>query len=155
MNLEIVEFDEEVLRQDTEEVDVPPTGAVKLLAARMLAIMDAVEGLGLAAPQVNHSERIFVASLGTDGDYYVFINPVIDDMSGGYSTDMEACLSLPGVTVKVRRAKVLRITYYDASGKLYERKKFKRMDARVIQHEMDHLEGKLIVDYANEFEFGE
>ena len=154
MNLEIVEFDEEILRQETEEVDVPPTGNVKLLTARMIQMMIAVDGLGLAAPQVNHSERIFVATLGNDGNYHVFINPVIDEMSGGHSTDLEACLSLPGVSVKVRRAKVLRITYYDAAGNLHERKKFKRMDARVIQHEMDHLDGKLIVDYAGNFEFG-
>lgn len=152
MNLEIVEFDEEILRQETEEVDVPPTGNVKLLTARMIQMMIAVDGLGLAAPQVNRSERIFVATLG--GDYHVFINPVIDETSGGHGTDVEACLSLPGVTVKVRRAKILRITYYDAAGNIHERKKFKRMDARVIQHEMDHLDGKLIVDYADNFEFG-
>ncbi len=152
MNLEIVEFDEEILRQETKEVEVPPDGNTKLLAARMLQMMMAVKGLGLAAPQVDRSERIFVASLG--GDYHVFVNPVIDDLSGGVGTEEEACLSLPGVTVKVRRNKIVRITYYDAAGNFHERKKFKRMDARVIQHEMDHLEGKLIVDYADSFEFG-
>lgn len=150
--LKIVEFDEEALRQTTEEVEIPPSGAVKLLAAQMLATMDAADGLGLAAPQVNRSERMFVVNLW--GKYHVFINPVIERFSEDVGTEEEACLSLPGVFVRVRRPKMVWITYYDAAGTLYERKKFKRRDARVIQHEFDHLEGKLIRDYATDFEFG-
>lgn len=153
MALKIIEFDEEVLRQETEEVEIPPSGEVKLLAAQMLATMDAADGLGLAAPQVNRSERVFVVNLW--GKYHVFINPIIERVSEDVSTEPEACLSLPGVIVNIRRPKMVWITYYDAAGKLYESKKFKRRDARVIQHEFDHLEGKLIVDYASEFEFGE
>ena len=153
MILKIVEFDEEVLRQETEEVEIPPSGEVKLLAAQMLATMDGADGLGLAAPQVNRSERIFVTNLW--GKYHVFINPVIERVSEDVGTEKEACLSLPGVMVRVRRPKMVWVTYYDAAGKLYESKKFKRRDARVVQHEMDHLSGKLIVDYASDFEFGE
>ena len=153
MILDIVEFDEEALRQETEEVEIPPSGEVKLLAAQMLATMDAADGLGLAAPQVNRSERLFVVNLW--GKYHVFINPVIERFSKDVGTEEEACLSLPGVFAKVRRPKMVWITYYDAAGKLYESRKFKRRDARVIQHEMDHLDGKLIVDYVSDFEFGE
>lgn len=152
MILKIVEFDEKILRQKAVEVELPVPGEVKLLATQMIQTMIANNGLGLAAPQVDHSERMFVAVLGSE--YHVFINPIIDEYSDSQSTDQEECLSLPGVTVSVRRSKIVRVTYYDASGTLHARKKFKRMDARVVQHEYDHLNGKLIVDYATNFGLG-
>jgi len=153
MSLKVVKFDELVLRQETKDVDIPVPGDIKLLVAQMIHTMVEVNGLGLAAPQVDRSERLFVAVLGES--YHVFINPVIVETSDAQSTDKEACLSLPGVVVKVRRPKIVWVTYYDAAGVLHERKKFKRMHARVVQHEIDHLEGKLIVDYATGFQFGE
>jgi len=117
-----------------------------LLATKMIALMIAHNGLGLAAPQVNRSERIFVANL-TDG-HHIFVNPEITEYSEAQGTEKEGCLSLPGVTVAVRRSKFIRITYFDAAGQLFVNKKFKREDARVIQHEYDHLRGVLISDYA-------
>lgn len=153
MSLQVVKFDESVLRQETKDVDIPVPGDIKLLAAQMIQTMVEAKGLGLAAPQVDRPERLFVAVLADT--YHVFINPVIVETSDAQSTDEEACLSLPGVVVKVRRPKIVWVTYYDAAGVLHERKKFKRMHARVVQHELDHLEGKLIVDYANGFQFGE
>ncbi|KKN19819.1 hypothetical protein LCGC14_0942030 [marine sediment metagenome] len=152
MSLNIVTFDEEALRQETHEVEVPLTGELKLFVAHMIQTMVTAEGLGLAAPQVNRPERIFVAELNEQ--YHVFVNPTIVEFSDSCGTEEEACLSLPGVTVVVRRPKFIRISYYDVSGTFYKRKKFKRMDARVIQHEFDHLEGKLISDYASSYEVG-
>jgi peptide deformylase len=149
--LKIVEFDEVALRQKTVEVDLPPSDDLKLLAAQMLATMIKAEGIGLAAPQVNRPERIFVALLCDE--YYVFVNPTITERSESQGTDNEACLSLPGVTVPVRRAKFVKVEWYDAAGD-FKKKKFKRMDARVVQHEMDHLEGKLISDYATTIDVG-
>lgn len=152
MSLRIVKYDELILRQETQDVEIPIPGNIKLLVAQMIHTMVEEDGIGLAAPQVDRSERLFVAILG--GSYHVFINPIIVESSEHQSTDTEACLSLPGVVVKVRRPKIVWVTYYDAAGVLHKRKKFKRMDARIVQHEFDHLEGKLIVDYADDFQFG-
>lgn len=150
MTMKIVEFDEKALRQETTEVEIPPSGELKLLAAQMIKLMVAADGVGLAAPQVNRPERMFVAIL--NDEYHVFINPIIEELSESVGTEKEACLSLPGVLVPVRRSKIIRISYYDAGGKYHEKKKFKRMNARIIQHEHDHLQGVLISDYASDFE---
>jgi peptide deformylase len=144
--LEIVKFDEKALRQPTHEVDVPLSDSLKELAATMIALMLAHKGVGLAAPQVNRPERIFVANL-SDG-HHIFVNPTITEYSEAQGTEKEGCLSLPGVTVAVRRSKFVRVTYADASGQLFENKKFKRHDARIVQHEYDHLRNVLISDYA-------
>ena len=150
--LDIVEFDEVALRQETHDVEIPPSGGIKLLASNMIRAMINAKGVGLAAPQVNRSERIFVASFNKQ--YHIFINPTIVERSDATGTEEEACLSLPGVTVRVKRPKFIRVNYYDAAGKFYERKKFKRMHARIIQHEFDHIEGRLISDYASSFDIG-
>ena len=150
--LDIVEFDEVALRQETHEVEIPPTGDLKLLASNMIRAMIDAKGLGLAAPQVSRSERIFVVVLNEQ--YHIFINPTIVERSDSTGTEEEGCLSLPGVTVLIKRPKFIRVNYYDAAGTFYERKKFKRMDARIIQHEYDHLEGKLISDYASGYTVG-
>jgi peptide deformylase len=144
--LKIVEFDEKALRQPTHTVDVPLSDSLKELTATMIALMITHEGVGLAAPQVNRPECIFVANL-SDG-YHIFVNPTITEYSEAQGTEKEGCLSLPGVTVAVRRSKFIRVTYADASGQLFENKKFKRHDARIIQHEVDHLNQRLISDYA-------
>ena len=148
--LDIVKFDEVALRQKTHDVEIPPSGDIKLLASNMIRAMIDADGLGLAAPQVNRSERIFVAVFNEQ--YHVFINPTIVERSDSTGTKVEECLSLPGVSVPVKRPKFIRVSYYDAAGTFYERKKFKRMDARIIQHEHDHLEGQLISDYASSYE---
>lgn len=150
--LDIVKFDEVALRQKTLEVEIPPSGDIKLLASNMIRAMIDAKGLGLAAPQVNRSERIFIAVLNKQ--YHIFINPTIVERSDATGTQTEECLSLPGVSVPVKRSKFIRVNYYDAAGTFYARKKFKRMDARIIQHEYDHLEGKLISDYASSYEIG-
>lgn len=149
--LKIVTFDEAALRQKTVEVDLPPSDDLKLLTALMVATMIKAEGMGLAAPQVNRPERIFVALLSDE--YYVFVNPVIIERSDSHGTDNEECLSLPGVTVPVRRPKFVKVEWHDAAGN-FRKKRFKRLDARIVQHEMDHLEGKLISDYATTIDIG-
>lgn len=149
--LKIVIFDEVALRQKTVEVDLPLSDDVKLFTAQLVATMIKADGIGLAAPQVDRPERIFVALLSDE--YYVFVNPTITELSESQGTDKEACLSLPGVTVPVRRPKIVKVEWYDAAGNP-QKKKFKRMNARVVQHEMDHLEGKLISDYATTIDVG-
>ena len=147
MNLKIVEFDEAILRQKTTEVEIPPSGDIKMLAAVMLQTMIAAKGIGLACPQVDQPHRMFVAELKRQ--YHVIVNPEIVETSDSQGTEQEECLSLPGVSVKVRRSKIIRVNYFDASGKWFVRRKFKGLDARIFQHEYDHLDGKLIIDYVS------
>ncbi len=147
MLLKIVEFNETILRQKTEDVEIPPPGDIKMLSAVMIQTMLGVKGIGLACPQVDQPHRMFVAVLNQQ--YHVIINPEIVETSDSQGTDAEQCLSLPGVSVLVRRSKIIRANYFDASGKFFERKKFKGIDARVFQHEYDHLDGKLIIDYVS------
>ncbi|MBI5023654.1 MAG: peptide deformylase [Candidatus Omnitrophica bacterium] len=110
----------------------------------LLAAMRENKGVGLAAPQVGVNRQIFVADIG-DGPM-AFINPKIIRKSGGDVIE-EGCLSIPGVTVMVRRPEKIVVRYIDENNQPHE-KIYEEMMARVIQHEMDHLDGKLIVDYA-------
>jgi peptide deformylase len=144
MILKIVKFDEEVLRQETHLVEFPLSAEVKKLIKDMMATMHDANGRGLAAPQVNRSERIFVVN---DGNVQrVFVNPSITKRWGSVTLGEEECLSLPGTLVNVPRHKFIKVIYYNEDGKELSGK-FRTIDARVIQHEYDHLEGKVITDY--------
>lgn len=110
----------------------------------LLAAMRENKGVGLAAPQVGINRQIFVADIG-DGPM-AFINPRIIKKFGGDVIE-EGCLSIPGVTVMVRRPERIVVRYIDENNQPQE-KIYEEIMARVIQHEMDHLDGKLIVDYA-------
>src|SRR3989344_5968911 len=115
------------------------------LLQAMLVAMRESKGVGMAAPQVGINQQIFVADIG-DGPM-AFINPKIIKKSGGDVIE-EGCLSIPGVTVMVRRPERIVVRYIDENNEPHE-KIYDEMMARVIQHEMDHLNGKLIVDYAS------
>ncbi len=114
------------------------------LLQAMLAAMREHKGVGLAAPQVGINQQIFVMDIG-DGPL-AFINPRIVKKFGADIIE-EGCLSIPGVTVMVRRPERIVVRYVDEDNQPHE-KIYEEMMARVIQHEIDHLEGKLIVDYA-------
>ncbi|HBO97584.1 MAG TPA: peptide deformylase [Candidatus Omnitrophica bacterium] len=114
------------------------------LLQAMLAAMREHKGVGLAAPQVGVNQQIFIADIG-DGPL-AFINPRIIKKSG-VDVIEEGCLSIPGVTVMVRRPERIVVRYIDENNQPHE-KVYDEMMARVIQHEVDHLDGKLIVDYA-------
>lgn len=117
----------------------------RMLIKSMIATMHGHKGIGLAAPQVGINQRIFVADIG-EGPY-VFINPRIVRKSGSGVIE-EGCLSIPGVTVNVKRALKVSVKYTDENDQEQERV-FEDLMARVILHENDHLNGKLIVDYAS------
>lgn len=131
-----------VLRLKARPVD-KVTRRVGKLVKDMIETMQAAEGVGLAAPQIGVSERIVVVDVGQGP--VALINPVILE-SEGSQRDVEGCLSLPGISVYVtRKSRVVveglnengRPVRYDANGYF----------ARALQHEMDHLDGKLISDY--------
>lgn len=121
------------------------------VARRMFEVMYANRGVGLAAPQVGLSIRLFVcneAGKPADGQEMVFVNPMLSDLSGAQENE-EGCLSLPGVNGLVLRATHGRIQAYDAVGKAIDRVG-EGLLARIWQHETDHLDGVLLPDRFNE-----
>lgn len=111
----------------------------------MIETMHVEDGVGLAAPQIAVSKRIFIACpTMKKGEEYVMVNPDVYETSG-QETGVEGCLSLPGVSGDVARAKKLRLRYQDRSGKRHDIE-VKDFFARVIQHEIDHLDGILLID---------
>lgn len=117
----------------------------RILIESMVAAMHEHKGVGLAAPQIGINEQIFVADVG-DGPIAV-INPKIVKKKG-LAVMEEGCLSIPGITVKVKRPEKIFVSYTDEQNNKVERE-LDELLARVFQHETDHLHGKLIVDYAS------
>ena len=117
---------------------------VKDVAARMLELTREAEGVGLAAPQVGLSWRMFVTSSADRKVDRVYINPQLAT-SGELVVREEGCLSLPGVNVEIRRPASVAITALDPDGRTFVLEDDDLM-ARIWQHECDHLDGVLIID---------
>ena len=140
------------LRTPGEPIAVPLEREAHALIEDMFFTMYHANGVGLAAPQLGIGLQLFVVGgdILPNKQWYegVFINPtltVVDDLCTPYE---EGCLSLPGVKVNVERPKAVRAQYIDANGTPCDAV-FDGFVARVIQHEYDHLQGKLIIDYAS------
>jgi len=103
-------------------------------------------GIGLAATQVGLGISAFVMDTGES--LQVFVNPVITDKSQKKTRLEEGCLSLPGISVNVLRPEKITIRAQDSDGEFFV-KNFEGLEAKASQHEMDHLEGKLIINYLN------
>ena len=146
--LNILEFPDPRLRKKAVPVDVVDDDLRRLIGD-MFETMYAAPGIGLAATQVDVHKRLLVADVSRDmSEPHVLINPVILEKDGVTVTD-EGCLSVPGYFEEVERAEHIRVRFLDREGEERE------MDAEgllavCIQHEMDHLEGKLFVDYLSE-----
>lgn len=148
MRLPILEFPDPRLRtraQPVEHVDA----AVRKLIDDMFETMYAAPGIGLAATQVNVHKRVLVIDVSESRkEKLALINPEIISREGVEETE-EGCLSVPGVYDKVTRADSIRVRALDRDGKQIEFDA-NGMLAVCIQHEIDHLEGKLFVDYLSE-----
>ncbi len=143
--LKIIQEGDPVLRKKAEPVKNPKDLEIKELVADMIVTMKETGGIGLAAPQVGASFRIFTVSI--DNKVYVFINPEVKDFSNDEIPFEEGCLSLKKIWGPVIRSKKLTIKAIDENGKPVKIRA-KGLLARVIQHEMDHLNGKLFIDKA-------
>ncbi len=143
--LKIRTIGDKVLREKAKPVE-GITDEHRCLFSEMARLMYEVSGVGLAAPQVGASEALIVVDIGSGG-LYKLANPKITKQQGRQSME-EGCLSVPGVSIKVRRAKKVSLEALDDSGKpvCIEAE---GLLACVFQHEIDHLNGKLIVDYAS------
>lgn len=144
MRMEICLFGDELLRKRADEIaDVTPE--IKQLAENMLETMYYHEGLGLAAPQIGVSLRLAVIDVRHEGSgKIVLINPVICGM-GKMQTMEEGCLSFPGIAVPVERAAELTVEFTNLSGQRKKRE-MRGVAAQAVQHEIDHLDGMLLVD---------
>jgi len=123
--------------------------AVKQLAADMLETMYDAPGIGLAAPQIGEMKRMVVMDLAKDGepkDPIVMINPEILKYSEETVTTEEGCLSIPEIYYDVERPAEVTVRYTDLDGKIVERDTKDRL-AICVQHELDHLDGVLYIDY--------
>ncbi len=117
---------------------------LKRLVERMGELMHDARGVGLAATQVGVLQRLFVFQFADD-DVRAVVNPVITEISGDPESDEEGCLSLQGVRVPVERRLKLRLEGKDENGEDV-RLELEGVQARIVQHELDHLDGVLILD---------
>ena len=147
----IILYGGSVLRKKADEIKRDEID-VKKLSDDMFETMENADGIGLAAPQIGISKRIFVV----DGTMLedekmknfkkVFINPKIISESGEDWGFEEGCLSIPSIRENISRKTDIEITYFDENWNQFT-EHFDGMRARVIQHEFDHIQGKLFTDY--------
>ena len=155
MILPVVAYGDPVLREATQLVDEQHPNLPELIE-NMYETMYHARGMGLAAPQIGESLQLFVVDTQQvvekneesedEGIIQVFINPEILDESGELAKYEEGCLSIPFVHEDVERQPKIEISYQDEHFKKHTRT-FEGISARVIQHEYDHIQGILFVDY--------
>ena len=148
--LKILEFPDPRLRTVAKPVTTVDE-TIKRLIADMFDTMKDAQGIGLAASQVDVHLRVIVMNLGEDDvGPRVFINPEIETLDDSIDPYEEGCLSVPGFYEKVDRPAHVMIRALDAEGNAFE-EEAQGLLAVCIQHEIDHLEGKLFVDYLSPF----
>lgn len=140
--MKIVKYPDPLLKKKTKEIKQITKEYLKLIDP-MIKIMDEHEGIGLAGPQVGVGESVIVVKDGMRN--LVFFNPRIVKASRKKEIDEEGCLSLPGVFVKVTRPFEVEVVAQDSQGKTL-RISARGLGARIFQHEIDHLSGKLIIN---------
>ncbi|WP_290536808.1 MULTISPECIES: peptide deformylase [Alcanivorax] len=146
--LEILEFPDPRLRTVAKPVEKVDDELRKLIDD-MFETMYAAPGIGLAATQVNVHQRLIVMDLSEDQSQpRVFINPEITPLTDDVAPYEEGCLSVPGFYEKVQRPARVRIKALDRDGNEFEEEADELL-ATCIQHEIDHLDGKLFVDYVS------
>jgi peptide deformylase len=157
MILPVVAYGDPVLRKKAEEIGPDYPGLKKLIEDMFDTMYDA-NGVGLAAPQIGKPIRLFIVDAAPFEDQdpelkdfvQVFINPVIIEEHGEPWAFNEGCLSIPGIREDVQRQPKLIIQYQDENFETFE-EEFEGIAARIIQHEYDHIEGKLFIDRISSF----
>ena len=139
---QIRQYGDPVLRMRADEVEEFDDELHKV-SERMIALMHDAEGVGLAATQVGILRRFFVCTL--DGEDRLLVNPVVTPLGDDTESDAEGCLSLGTVRVPVERSAKVKLEAQDADGSPVALE-LEGHPARVVQHEVDHLDGKLMLD---------
>ncbi len=153
MKLPIYLYGAGVLREEAPDADLNDREGITALLADMWETLKTADGCGLAAPQVGVGKRILIVDGSDLSDTYDYLkdfkrtmlNPVVLEESEKTCEYSEGCLSVPGVYADVRRPAKIKVEYYDEN---FEKKteEFDKFACRMIQHELDHLDGKLFVD---------
>jgi peptide deformylase len=162
MILPVVAYGDPVLKKEAVEIDKSFEG-LGILVENMFETMYNAQGVGLAAPQIGQSIRLFVVDGSpfledeedekdprTEGlkDFKkVFVNPIIHDELGEEWGFNEGCLSIPKIREEVYRKEKVVISYYDENWKFHDKVTFDGYAARIIQHEYDHIQGVLFTDH--------
>lgn len=152
MILSVIKYPNKILETPANKV-VDFNDELRQLADDMVETMHANKGIGLAAPQIGKGLRVAVIEYPKqkDDDFeiplMVLVNPKIISKSTEEQADTEGCLSIPGIEVAVPRAKRVKVKAQDLEGNKI-RFTASGLFARIIQHELDHLDGKLIIDYS-------
>jgi peptide deformylase len=161
MILPIVAYGDPILKRVGDEIDEDHEGLQELID-NMFETMYNAQGVGLAAPQIGKSIRLFIVdgspfaeieegeeadpkAAGMENFVQVFINPIIEEEEGAEWGFHEGCLSIPKIREEVQRKPKIRITYYDREWN-FKDEVYEGYSARIIQHEYDHIEGKLFTD---------
>lgn len=151
----IVVYGDPVLKRKARDIEKDELD-VKQLSEDMFETMEAASGVGLAAPQIGKSLRMFVVDATPleeaelDGFRQVFINPEIIEELGDEWEYEEGCLSIPNIRENVIRQERVRIKFFDENWEEHE-EEYSGMKARIIQHEYDHIEGILFTDKLSPF----
>lgn len=155
-DLRIVKYPHPALRAENAEItpeELKESDDVKKLAKEMLKVMYAAEGVGLAAPQVGVNKRLMVYNPSGDSKKWleetILVNPQIVEYSEAKDTSTEGCLSFPDMNGDVTRSKWIKVQAINLKGKKMK-KKFTGWEARIFQHEYDHLDGTVYIDRLNE-----
>ena len=134
------------LKGPTQNIEIPLSDENKIIIGNMINLMYQNNGIGLAANQVGYNRRIFVIDSSNERNKpQIFINPKIEKRAKEKLTEEEGCLSCPGDLIQVRRPIYVALSWFCEHGK-EQYKTFYHLPARIVQHEMDHLDGKLITD---------
>lgn len=153
MKLPVYLYGHPVLRNISEDI-TPEYEGLKELVANMYDTMYASDGVGLAAPQIGRNDRIIVIDASPleesfpelAGKKLTLINPRLEVLDGEEVTRGEGCLSLPGLSENVKRVEHVRLRWLDEDFKEHD-EEFEGFFARILQHEYDHLEGKVYIDH--------
>ena len=140
-------YGDPILRTKSEPIE-KINNEILSFALDMLDTMHQEEGIGLAAVQVGRPIRLLVADIGErapKGTSKIFINPEVVEADGEWIFD-EGCLSVPGASAEILRKETIRLRYVDGKGHARE-DTFNQLQARVLLHEIDHLDGTLFIDY--------
>lgn len=153
MKLPVYLYGHPVLRKQSEDI-TPDYPELKKLVADMFETMYASEGVGLAAPQIGRNDRIVVIDASPLEENFpeckgwkkALINPRLEVLDGEEVSRSEGCLSLPGLSEDVKRVEHIRLTYLDEDFQPHE-EELDGFLSRIVQHELDHLEGKVYTDH--------
>jgi len=143
--LPLTELGNPILRKKAKPIATIINPDIQDLISNMLATLKHANGVGLAAPQVGVSLRLYIVSPNPNDDPYIVINPTLKRLPSNQVQDWEGCLSIPGIRGLVNRSDRINVEFHDQYG-VHHSKEFSGFISRVFQHEHDHIDGIVYLD---------